>query len=82
VGCFLSFAVYDYGMAEIERILNLSEAELDALPLGIIRLDQSGKILYYNASQAELGHLTSKGSIGRNFFTEVAPCTAVMAGAL
>jgi photoactive yellow protein len=59
-----------------EQILGMSEAELDALPQGIIRLDASGKILYYNKAQAGFAH-RSASAIGLNFFNDVAPCTAV-----
>ncbi len=63
-----------------DQILGLSEAELDDLPQGIIRLDAAGTILYYNRAQAdslaEFARRTTS-SIGRNFFGEVAPCTAV-----
>jgi photoactive yellow protein len=55
----------------------MSEAELDRLPHGIIRLDPTGKILYYSASQAELAHRSKENSIGKNFFRDVAPCTSV-----
>ena len=64
-------------MVQIEQIPTLSEAELDGLPQGIIRLDKSGKILYYSHAQAELAHRTIATTVGLNFFTEVAPCTAV-----
>jgi photoactive yellow protein len=65
-------------MAEIDdQILTMTEAELDNIPTGIIRLDRNGKILYYNRSQAELAHRDSKSTVGLNFFREVAPCAAV-----
>jgi photoactive yellow protein len=64
-------------VVQIEQIPTLSEAELDALPQGIIRLDKTGKILYYSPAQAELAHRTIASTVGLNFFAEVAPCTAV-----
>jgi photoactive yellow protein len=64
-------------VVQIEQIPSLSEAELDALPQGIIRLDKTGKILYYSHAQAALAHRAIATTVGLNFFTEVAPCTAV-----
>jgi photoactive yellow protein len=64
-------------MVKIEEIPSLSEAELDALPQGIIRLDRNGKILYYSHAQAQLARRTVATTVGLNFFSEVAPCAAV-----
>ncbi len=66
-------------MLKVEEIPTLSEAELDALPEGVIQLDRSGKILYYNHAQTELARRTATATVGLNFFTEVAPCAAVQA---
>jgi len=60
-----------------QDILGLSEVALNALPFGIIRLDKTGKILYYNQAQADLAHRTIATTVGLNFFSEVAPCAAV-----
>lgn len=59
------------------RIDTLTPAELDSLPRGAIQLDASGRILQYNAFEAKLANLKAQNVIGRNFFTEVAPCTNV-----
>jgi photoactive yellow protein len=65
------------GRAEIERIQGLGEHELDQIPFGAIRLDKEGKILSYNRSEAELSGRKKEGVLGKNFFTDVAPCTNV-----
>lgn len=65
------------GRAEIERIQSLGENELDRLPIGAIRLDREGKILSYNQTEADLAGRRKEGVIGKNFFTDVAPCTNV-----
>jgi photoactive yellow protein len=57
--------------------LNISEAEFDALPFGIIRIDREGKILQYNAFEEQLSGRARGDVVGKNFFTEVAPCTDV-----
>lgn len=62
--------------AIIDRIEALGEAELDELPVGVITLDTTGKILRYNKMEAELARLDQRSQIGKDFFKEVAPCTA------
>jgi len=62
---------------DLERIDRMSEMELDALPFGAIRLDKQGTILSYNRTESNLTGRDPKRVIGRNFFTDVAPCTNV-----
>ena len=60
-----------------EQIFTMDRYELDAYPHGIITLDRSGKILQYNRTEAELARRVAGDTIGLDFFTDVAPCTAV-----
>lgn len=62
--------------AIIDRIEALGEDELDDLPVGVITLDRSGKIVRYNKAEAQLARLDQRAQIGKNFFLDVAPCTA------
>ena len=55
----------------------LNSDELDALPYGMIQLDANGRILKYNAVESRLASLPQAQAVGREFFTEVAPCTKV-----
>lgn len=64
-------------LQRLEEIDRMSAGELDALPFGAIRLDKEGKILSYNMTESKLTGRDPKRVIGRNFFTEVAPCTNV-----
>ncbi|HEX8617539.1 MAG TPA: photoactive yellow protein [Thermoanaerobaculia bacterium] len=64
-------------MQELENIDRMSEEQLDELPFGAIRLDKEGKILSYNVTESKLTGRDPKRVIGRNFFTDVAPCTNV-----
>jgi photoactive yellow protein len=65
------------GRAEIERIENYGEDQLDHLPFGAIRLDREGNILTFNRSEVEITGRRKERVVGKNFFTEVAPCTNV-----
>ncbi|HYI09189.1 MAG TPA: PAS domain-containing protein [Thermoanaerobaculia bacterium] len=62
-------------LQSIENIDRMNPEELDALPFGGIRLDKDGKILSYNMTESKLTGRDPKRVIGRNFFTDVAPCT-------
>lgn len=66
-------------LQELEKITRMSESELDVLPFGAIRLDKTGTVLSYNMTESKLTGRDPKRVIGRNFFTEVAPCTNVQA---
>lgn len=65
------------GRADIERIQSFTETELDALPFGAIRLDREGQILAFNQAEADLSGRRKENVLGKNFFTDVAPCTNV-----
>jgi photoactive yellow protein len=66
------FQAYD-----LEKIQLLRHEELDAAPLGVVIVDRHGTILEYNAYERSLAHMGNRDVIGRNFFTDVAPCTAI-----
>lgn len=58
-------------------LTKLNPAEFDALPFGMIQLDAAGMVKAYNAWEARLARREAKDVIGKNFFTDVAPCTNV-----
>jgi photoactive yellow protein len=64
-------------LQQLEEIDRMNERELDQLPFGAIRLDKDGKVLSYNRTEANLTGRDPQRVIGRNFFTQVAPCTNV-----
>jgi len=52
------------------------DARLDELPFGVICLDARGTVLRYNLAEARLARLDRSKVIGRDFFRQIAPCTA------
>lgn len=62
---------------DLESIGQMKDAELDVLPFGAIQLDAEGNILTYNRKESEISGRDRNRVIGRNFFTEIAPCTNV-----
>jgi photoactive yellow protein len=63
---------------DLESISRMSEEQLDELPFGAIRLDKDGTIISFNMSESKLTGRKKERVVGRNFFTEVAPCTNVV----
>ncbi len=61
------------------RVLEMPVERLDELPFGAIVIDPSGTIAEYNEYETRLSHLERASVIGKNFFRDVAPCTAVQA---
>jgi photoactive yellow protein len=70
----LSIVTFD--KSDIENALkNMSDSEIDELPFGAIELDASGRILRYSVVEGAITGRDPQAVIGKNFFTEVAPCT-------
>ncbi len=49
--------------------------ELDALAFGVIAMTLDGTVEAYNLAESKLAGLTPERVVGKNFFTNVAPCT-------
>jgi chemotaxis family two-component system sensor kinase Cph1 len=64
-------------LRRLETVKRMTPDELDALPFGVIKVDREGLVLAYNESEARLARRKPEEVIGRNFFTQVAPCTNV-----
>ena len=55
------------------RVPEMSDAELDALPFGVICLDKTGTVIRYNVAEARLARLDRSQVVGKNFFRTIAP---------
>ena len=65
---------------DIDNIVSkLNPEEIDSLAFGAVQLDPTGKILAYNAAEGDITGRSPKEVIGKNFFKDVAPCTATPA---
>lgn len=65
-----------FGAHDIDNVLaGMSPRELDNLAFGAIQLDRDGRVLVYNAAESEITGRDPQEVTGKNFFTEVAPCT-------
>lgn len=66
----------DFMQPEIVRALDAcDEAALDTLEFGVIRMTLDGVIDGYNAYESKLSGLGPSRVLGKNLFSEVAPCT-------
>jgi photoactive yellow protein len=71
-----SLDVVEFGKDNIDNILSaMSKQQIDELAFGAIQLDADGKILQFNAMEGSITGRDPKAMVGRNFFTDVAPCT-------
>lgn len=62
---------------EDSRLFNLTRAEIENNPTGVIVLSRDGTILQYNRAEAKLARREHVQTVGLNFWKDVAPCTAV-----
>jgi photoactive yellow protein len=58
-----------------EKLRLASEAQLDAAPFGIVRVDDEGRVLFYNRYESELAGVAPEDALGQNFFMRLAPCS-------
>lgn len=60
---------------DLSALDSYDDAKLDDLPFGVICLDDAGTIVKYNLAEARLARLDRSRVLGKNFFTQIAPCT-------
>jgi photoactive yellow protein len=56
------------------RLSVATEAELDALDFGVVKMDRQGRVLAYNVYETNATGLRRDRVLGRPFFTEIGPC--------
>ena len=65
----------EFGQNDLDNVMaSLSPRQIDALAFGAIQLDDTGKILAFNQTESSITGRRPEAVIGRNFFTDVAPC--------
>lgn len=57
------------------QVDTVDDSELDTIDFGVVALDADGVVLRYNLYESRLARLDRNQVLGRNFFTDVAPCT-------
>jgi len=61
----------------VESLAGLSREQLDALPYGVVVLDESNRVVEYNTFESDLARRARDDVVGKLFFVDVAPCTNV-----
>ena len=59
----------------ISQIPSVDRSGADNQPFGIVQIDDTGVIKLYNKWESEMAGVAVAAAEGRNFFTQVAPCT-------
>lgn len=59
----------------LTELEDATAAALDTADFGIIRMKSDGEVFGYNSYESRFSGLSSEGVCGRNFFTQIAPCT-------
>lgn len=67
----LSFDAENVG----ERLREADSDTLNEAPFGVVRLDDDGTVEFYNRYESELSGVDPSKAVGKNFFTQLAPCS-------
>lgn len=70
--CLTSIVPFDH-----DDLTKFEREAVDSLPYGTILLDKDNTVLLYNAAESAMTGLLPSEIEGKNFFVDVAPCTAV-----
>jgi photoactive yellow protein len=57
-----------------ESIEALTAEEIDQLPFGVIGIDPEGAVRVFSKAEAKLSGYGARPAIGKDFFTDIAPC--------
>ena len=76
----MTLNIVGFGKEDIDNVLaKMTAREVDQLAFGAVQLDAKGTVLQYNAAEASITGRSQKDVIGKNFFSDVAPCTSTPA---
>lgn len=59
----------------LSQLPSVSRGTADSQPFGVVKVDDNGVIQIYNKWESEMAGVAATAAEGRNFFTQVAPCT-------
>jgi photoactive yellow protein len=61
------------------RVEDVDCTDLDELPFGVVVLDAEATVVAYNLAESTLARRARNATLGKNFFSDVAPCASVRA---
>ena len=53
----------------------MNKPQADLCPFGCVQVDDAGRVLTYNRYLSEMSGVSAKQAAGKNYFTQVNPCT-------
>jgi photoactive yellow protein len=59
----------------IDTLTQLTRTQADAQAFGVVQVTDEGVVTLYNRWESELAGVAVSAAEGRNFFSQVAPCT-------
>ncbi len=59
----------------IDTLAQLTRTQADAQAFGVVQVTDEGVVTLYNRWESELAGVAVSAAEGRNFFSQVAPCT-------
>ena len=59
----------------LATLCQLDAEALNGCAFGVVGMDAAGAVVQYNAYESRRAGMSAERVLGRNFFTEVAPCT-------
>ena len=59
-----------------KQLETIDTQTIDALPFGAIRLDDKGVVTFFSKAEREASGYGDRPTIGKIFFTDIAPCMA------
>lgn len=59
----------------LESLGSMNRASADSQGFGVVQVDDQGTIQLYNKWESELAGVSAAAAEGKNFFTQIAPCT-------
>lgn len=68
---FLTFDADNLGA----KLQQASHEQLDKADFGIVRVDDQGHVEFYNQYESNLAGVAKEDAKGKNFFTQLAPCS-------
>jgi photoactive yellow protein len=74
VAAALNLGSLDASEVSVSNMQSLTREQFDDLAFGIIELDRNFIVRNYNRPESLLARRTPEDTIGKHFFTEVAPC--------
>ena len=71
----MNIEAIEIGQDDLQAVLEaLSEEQLHRLPFGVVRLDEAGKTVFYSETEGRQSGFGERRTLGRHFFTQIAPC--------